>query len=112
MSPEDSENATITITDGNFDDLVKNNSVLVVDCWAPWCGPCKMLSPTIEALAKAYEGKAAFGKLNTDDNPVIARRFQIMAVPTLLLFKQGEYVDRIIGVMPKQEIENTIKKYL
>jgi thioredoxin 1 len=112
MNPDDSNDATVIITDGSFDELVKENHVLVVDCWAPWCGPCRMLTPTIEALARDYKGRAAFGKLNTDDNPAIARRFQIMAVPTLLLFKDGKYVDRLIGVMPKKEIEETINKYL
>ncbi len=112
MSPDNSDDTTIIITDDSFDELVKNNSVLVVDCWAPWCGPCRMLTPTLEALARDYTGKAAFGKLNTDDNPAITRRFQIMAIPTILLFKDGKYVDRLIGDMPKKEIEATIKKYL
>jgi len=102
---------TIEITDDAFEDMVKNNSLLVVDCWAPWCGPCRMIGPVIDELSTEYEN-VTFGKLNTDENFVTSRKFQIMAIPTLLFFKNGELVERIIGVVPKGHIEGVIKKHM
>ena len=102
---------TIEITDDSFDDIVQNDSLVVVDCWAPWCGPCRMIGPVIEALSEEYSG-VTFGKLNADENFGISRWFQIMAIPTLLFFKNGELVERITGVVPKGHIENLIGKYL
>ena len=102
---------TIEITDGTFDDIVKGNSLVVVDCWAPWCGPCRMIGPVIEALSEEYPN-VTFGKLNTDENLEISRKFNIMAIPTLLFFKDGEHVERVTGVVPKRHIESLIKKYV
>lgn len=102
---------TIEITDNTFEDIVKTDSLVVIDCWAPWCGPCRKISPVIETLSEEYEG-VTFGKLNTDENMGISRKFQIMAIPTLLFFKDGELVDRVIGVVPKGHIEGLIKKYV
>lgn len=102
---------TIEITDGTFEDIVKKDSLVVVDCWAPWCGPCRMIGPVIDTLSEEYQD-VTFGKLNTDENFGISRKFQIMAIPTLLFFKNGELVERVTGVVPKGHIESLIKKYI
>jgi thioredoxin 1 len=101
---------TIEITDQNFDSTVKGNPLVVVDCWAPWCGPCRMIGPVIDTLSEEYSD-VTFGKLNTDENLDISRKFQIMAIPTLLFFKNGELVERITGVVPKGNIEGVISKH-
>lgn len=102
----------IVVKDETFDQILKQHSLIVIDCWAPWCGACLVLAPVIEELAKDYEGKVAFGKLNVDENPKTATKFNIMSIPTLLVMKNGEEVDRIIGAVPKQLIETKLKKYL
>lgn len=112
MNEAKSQDAPLTATDASFPEIIKKHPLVVVDCWAPWCGPCRMLAPTIDALAKEYRGKAAFAKLNTDENLDTARKFGINAIPTLLLFKKGELVDQMVGVMPKNDIESKIKQYL
>ncbi|MBI0584518.1 MAG: thioredoxin [Methanomassiliicoccus sp.] len=102
----------VEVNDSGFNDLIKKYSVVVVDCWAPWCGPCRMVGPVIDALAKEMQGKVAFGKLNTDMNPKISMRFQIEAIPTLLVFKEGELVDRIVGAKPKEDLARRLKAHL
>jgi len=102
--------APITVTDGDFDQTVKKHPLIVIDCWAEWCGPCRMIAPVIEELAKEYTGKIVFGKLNVDENPETATKFNIMGIPTLLVMKDGVEVDRIVGVAPKLLIENKLKK--
>jgi len=102
----------VEITDSNFETNVKQFTSLVVDCWAPWCGPCRMIAPTVEALAKDFKGKVAFGKLNTDENVGVATKFGIMSIPTLLFFKDGKLVDKMIGAAPRQQIEERMKKVL
>jgi thioredoxin 1 len=101
---------TVEITDQSFDSTLKANPLVVVDCWAPWCGPCRMIGPVIDTLSEEYPN-VTFGKLNTDENLDISRKFQIMAIPTLLFFKNGELVERITGVVPKGNIEGVIKKH-
>jgi thioredoxin 1 len=102
----------VEITDSNFESNVKQYTSLIVDCWAPWCGPCRMVAPTVEALAKDYRGKVAFGKLNTDENMGISTKFGIMSIPTLLFFKNGQLIDKMIGAVPRQQIEERMKKIL
>jgi thioredoxin 1 len=102
----------VHITDANIDEIVQKNHVVVIDCWAEWCGPCRMLAPTIQQLAAEYAGKVLIGKLNVDENPKTSRKYQLMAIPTILFFKDGELVDHIVGVVPKQSIEGVIAKYL
>ena len=92
----------IEISDANFDEIVKKYKNVAIDCWAPWCGPCLMIAPVIEELARELKGKIVFGKLNVDNNPKIAMKYNIMSIPTILLFRDGELVDRIIGAMPKE----------
>jgi len=102
----------IVATDENFNELTKEHSYLVVDCWAPWCGPCRMLSPTVEAMAKDYAGKVVFAKLNTDDNIETASKFRIMSIPTLLFFKDGKLVDKAVGALPRPMLESQVQKHL
>ena len=101
---------TIEVTDSTFSNIVSDNPLVVVDCWAPWCGPCRMIAPVIDELSTQYED-VKFGKLNTDENLEISRKFQIMAIPTLLFFKNGELVERVTGVVPKGHIEDLVKKH-
>lgn len=107
-SPE----APVVVTDSSFDEFVKKYPKVVVDCWAPWCGPCRMLSPTVEAMAKDYKGTVVFGKINTDDNFRVSSKYRIMSIPTLLFFKDGKFVDQMIGAAPRAMIDKQIRKAL
>ena len=102
----------IDVTDETFKETIQNNSLVVVDCWATWCAPCHMVAPVIKELAKDYAGKILFGKLNVDENRTIATQYQIMSIPTLLVFKNGKLVDRIIGAMPRHMLEPKITIHL
>lgn len=97
------------VTEENFDDLVKSSSFIVIDCWAPWCGPCRMLSPIIEELAEEYPDEVTFGKLNVDENAKIAEKFGITAIPTLLFFRKGKHVDTLVGAVPKNIIKGKVQ---
>jgi len=108
----DNPDFPVILTTSNFDEAVKKYSFLVIDCWAEWCAPCLMVHPIIENLAKKYKGKIAFAKLNIDQNKEIAERFSIMSIPTLLVFKNGQTVDTIIGAMPQDALEEKIGKQL
>ncbi|HUK50921.1 MAG TPA: thioredoxin, partial [Terriglobales bacterium] len=101
----------IVVSDRNFDQTVKNYPLVVVDCWAAWCAPCRAIAPVIEQLARAYSGKVVFGKLNVDENPTTQQRFGIQAIPTLLVMKKGQEVDRIVGALPKNQLESKINAY-
>jgi thioredoxin 1 len=104
-------NAPITLTDYNFDEMTRKHQYLVVDFWAPWCGPCKMVSPVIDQLAYELSGRVVFGKLNVDENPTVASLFGIQSIPTLMIFKNGTAVDGIMGAASKAQILATISKY-
>ncbi len=94
----------LEFTDDNFQsDVLESTEPVLVDFWAPWCGPCKVLGPTIEELAGEYAGKAHIGKMNTDENPKTATAHQISAIPTVMLFKNGEVVEKFVGVTPKDK---------
>ena len=86
----------------SFNDAISNNKVVLVDFWATWCGPCRMLGPVIEQLGAQYEGKVVVGKVDTDEQPALAMQFGIMSIPTVILFKDGKEVERKVGVMPAQ----------
>ncbi|SFJ27677.1 thioredoxin [Planctomicrobium piriforme] len=99
--------------DGTFqDEVLSSDQPVLVDFWAPWCGPCKMLTPTIEALAEKYAGKVKIGKLNTDDNRQAAINYQINSIPTLIVFKGGKPVDRILGLQPQDRIAQLLDKHV
>ncbi len=102
----------VIITDATFVETVKKYPLVVVDCWAQWCGPCRMVAPIIDELAKEYAGKIVFGKLNVDENPRVSTEFAIMAIPTIFIFKNGEPVDVVQGAMPKPYFEAKLKEWL
>ena len=98
-------------TESNFDqEVVQSSTPVLVDMWAAWCGPCRMIGPVVEELAGAYQGKMKVGKLNVDDHPSVAAQFRIMNIPTLLFFKGGQEVDRIVGVVPKEELSRRVER--
>jgi len=109
---ESNTNKPVELTDQDFRSFVKSGGLVVVDFWAPWCPPCRYLAPIIKELAREYAGRIKFGKLNVDKNPKTARRHGIRAVPTILVFKNGSLVDRIVGAMPKEMLEAKLKKHL
>lgn len=102
----------IVLTDSNFASEIAKYPIMLVDFWAPWCGPCKMVSPIIEQLSREYSGRVAFGKVNVDENQRIAASFGIQSIPTLMIFKGGKAVDVIIGAIPKAQIEMKLKQQL
>ena len=104
-------NKPINITDADLDENIKKYTTIVVDCWAPWCGPCRMVGPIIDELAKEMEGKIVFGKLNVDENQLTSTKYQIMSIPSLLVFKNGKLVDKIVGALPKEMLLQKLDTY-
>ena len=101
----------VVVTDDTFEDEVEKSSLpVLLDCWAPWCGPCKMLAPTMDLLAEEQAGTIKVAKLDVDENPKTAQKFGIMSIPTILIVKGGEVVDRMVGVQPKATIEEHLAK--
>lgn len=102
-----------SVTDTNFEaEVVKAELPTLTDFWAAWCGPCKMIAPIVEQLASEYEGKLKVTKLDVDQNPTVATRFGVMSIPTLILFKGGEPVERLVGYMPKERLLDRIKPHI
>lgn len=104
--------SVIVLTDFNFKETVRKHPLMLVDFWAPWCGPCRIVSPIVEELAEELKGKVAFGKLNVDENRGTAADFQIFSIPTLVIFKDGVEVDRVIGAVPKKMIKAALERHL
>ena len=102
----------VHVTDADFNETVKKHPLALIDFWADWCGPCRALAPTIEELHKEYAGKVFIGKLDVDENPHTAECFQVFSIPTLLIMKNGQEVERIVGCVPKNNIEAALKKHL
>jgi thioredoxin 1 len=106
-------NGILTLTDDNFDEQIKKVSgPVLVDFWAAWCGPCKMIAPSLEQLAGEMEGRATVAKVNVDENGDVANRFGIRSIPTLMVFKEGRVVEQIVGALPKEQIRRLVEKHL
>jgi thioredoxin 1 len=101
----------IQITDQTFDKTIKKNPLIVIDFWAGWCPPCHIIAPIIEELAKTHAGRVVFGKINVDENKATAVRYGITAIPALLFFKNGKLVDQVLGAVPRQQLEEKIRKF-
>jgi thioredoxin 1 len=105
--------SAVAVTDSSFEqDVIGSEIPVLVDFWAPWCGPCRVVATVVEEIASQYEGKIKVVKLNTDENPGIATQYGIRSIPTLMLFKGGQKVDSVVGAVPKTTIANTIEKHL
>ena len=103
----------VEFTDANFEtEVMKSELPVLVDFWAPWCGPCRMIGPSIEALSTEYAGKFKIGKLNSDDNPDVSAKFGIRSIPTLLIIKNGEVVNQLVGALPKEKIAEQLNRAL
>ncbi|MCD4820526.1 MAG: thioredoxin [Methanococcoides sp.] len=104
--------APIHVTDADFNEFISKYPITVIDCWAEWCGPCRKLIPIIDALAREYQGKIVFGKLNTDENQMVARNFNITAIPTLLVFKNGKDATQIVGALQKEQLIERLNRFI
>ena len=102
----------IEITDASFADLIKSDTPVLVDFWAEWCGPCKMIGPVVEEIAGEFEGKAIVGKLDVDANSAVPASFGIRSIPTLMIFKNGVMVDKIVGAVPKHILTSKLEAHL
>lgn len=102
----------LEITDANFEEVINTDQPVLVDFWAEWCGPCKMIGPVVEELAEDFDGKAVIGKVNVDENPETAAKFGIRSIPTLLILKGGEIVDKQVGAVPKNVLSQKIEAQL
>lgn len=107
-----SDTVKIVTTDSFDEEVVKSQGLVMVDFWATWCGPCKIVAPVVEELAKEYEGKVTFAKLNTDEHPDIASRFSIRGIPTLMFFKDGKVMDQVVGAVPKGQLKSKLDSLL
>jgi thioredoxin 1 len=102
----------LNLDDSNFSQAINKFPLLLVDFWAPWCGPCRMMSPLIDQIGKDYVGKLVVGKVNVDENPTVSRQFGISSIPTLILFKRGQAVNKIIGSVSKNKIDEMVRMHL
>ncbi|MCK5082630.1 MAG: thioredoxin [Candidatus Omnitrophica bacterium] len=103
----------VILNDANFEqEILKSDLPCLVDFWAPWCGPCRMVGPIVEEIAKEYQGKLKVGKVNVDEAPKVASQYGIMSIPTLSVFKNGERIDTVVGALPKEQIISTIDPHL
>ena len=108
-----SDKPTVTVTDATFEsEVLDSDKPVLIDFWAEWCGPCRMVAPVIDALAEAYDGRAKIAKLNVDENPQVSRQFNIRSIPTLMLFKDGELVETAVGARPKAAMEQLLDQHV
>ncbi|AFZ50729.1 thioredoxin [Dactylococcopsis salina] len=105
--------ATAEVTDNSFqEEVLESTMTVLVDFWAPWCGPCRMVAPVVEEISQQYDGQVKVVKVNTDENPNVASQYGIRSIPTLMIFKDGQRVDMVVGAVPKTTLANTLEKYL
>ena len=105
--------AAVQVTDASFkQDVLESEVPVLIDFWAPWCGPCRMVAPVVDEIAQQYDGQIKVVKLNTDENPNVASQYGIRSIPTLMIFKGGQRVDMVVGAVPKTTLANTLEKYL
>jgi thioredoxin 1 len=105
--------AAAQVTDSTFDqEVLESDLPVLVDFWAPWCGPCRMVAPVVDEIAEQYVGQIKVVKVNTDDNPAVASRYGIRSIPTLMIFKGGQRVDMVVGAVPKTTLSSTLEKYI
>ncbi len=102
----------VVVTDATVDAAASQYPLFILDCWAEWCGPCRMIAPILEELAREMKGKVVFGKLDVDKNPQTANKYRISAIPTLMIFKNGKLIDKLVGAYPKPTLVAKIQKYL
>jgi len=114
LLPEDGVfDSPVIVSDNTFnDEIVAHPGPALLDCWAPWCGPCRTIGPIIDQLAKEFAGKVKFAKLNVDENPATSAKYNIMSIPTMLLFKDGKVMNSLVGALPKAEIENHLRSLI
>ncbi|WP_416666070.1 thioredoxin [Egbenema bharatensis] len=105
--------AAAQVTDSTFDqEVLESNIPVLVDFWAPWCGPCRMVAPVVDEIAEQYDGQVKVVKVNTDENPNVASRYGIRSIPTLMIFKEGQRVDMVVGAVPKTTLASTLEKHI
>ena len=107
-----SPGGVIDLTDATFDSQLRSHRLMLVDFWAPWCGPCRWVSPILEEIARENAGRLVLGKLNVDENPLTSGRFGIQGIPTIMIVKDGKIVDQVVGALPKEDLEMVIRPYL
>jgi thioredoxin 1 len=112
LKRQEMPSSPVKVTDSSLDQVIQRYPLVLVDFWAEWCTPCKMIAPVVEELAREYQGKLVCAKLNVDENRAAAMRFQTLSIPTLLLFKEGRLIERIIGAVPKAHLLGKIKAHL
>ena len=110
--PASAPDHPVDVTDASFQAFVAEHPFVVLDCWAPWCGPCRVVSPILEQLAREMRGRVAFAKLNVDENPRVPQAFGVQGLPTLLLFRGGRLVDRVVGALPKARLAGLLEGHL
>ncbi len=111
MSEENYPEEPVKITDDDFEETIEDYPLILVDFWADWCGPCKMMEPVLEELAREYQGDLVIAKMNVDENSRIPGQFQVSSIPTMVLFKDGEQVERMMGALPKEQLKQKIEQY-
>ncbi len=112
MSEENYPEGPVKITDDDFEETIEDHPLILVDFWADWCGPCKMMEPILKELASEYQGDLVVGKLNVDDNSTVPNQFQVSSIPTMVLFKEGEPVERMVGAMQKEQLAQKVDEYI